>query len=74
MKHFLFPFLFAFVGFALVSNLRSQQFQAAKSPLQTLQQIKAANDAQIKKQTEMMTKLDELQKEAAQIKFLGKRG
>ena len=45
----------------------------AKTPLEALQQMKTQNAALIEKQTATSLKLDELAKEAQQIKFLGKR-
>ena len=45
----------------------------AKTPLEALQQMKAQNAALIEKQAATSAKLDELAREAQQIKFLGKR-
>jgi len=50
------------------------QAPAPKSPLQMLQAMKVQNQTQLDKQTALMTKLDELKDQAAQIKFLSKRG
>ena len=47
---------------------------APKSPLQFLQTMKAQNAALIERQNALLLKLDELHKEASQIKFLSKRG
>lgn len=47
---------------------------APKSPLQFLQTMKAQNAALIERQNALLLKLEELHKEAAQIKFLSKRG
>jgi hypothetical protein len=57
---------------ALGGSLQSAN-EPAKTPLQALQQIKAQNAALIEKQAATVQKLDELAKEAQQIKFLGKR-
>jgi hypothetical protein len=46
---------------------------AAKTPLELLQTMKAQNQALLEKQTATLVKLDELQKEAAQIRFMAKR-
>lgn len=56
------------------SNVQSQQVLGARTPIQQLQQMKAANDQLLEKQTALLLKLDELHKEASQIKFLAKRG
>jgi hypothetical protein len=45
-----------------------------KSPLQILQTMKTQNAALIERQNALLLKLEELHKEAAQIKFLSKRG
>ena len=47
---------------------------APKTAPQMLQTMKAQNQALLEKQTALMTKLDELKDQAAQIKFLTKRG
>jgi hypothetical protein len=47
---------------------------APKSPLQFLQTMKAQNAALIERQNALLLKLEELHKEASQIKFLSKRG
>ena len=44
-----------------------------RTPLEALQQMKTQNAALIEKQTATLLKLDELAKEAQQLKFLGKR-
>ncbi|MEQ1859430.1 MAG: hypothetical protein ABMA13_05800 [Chthoniobacteraceae bacterium] len=59
---------------AFGARVHSQTVTGAKSTLQQLQAMKAANLALIEKQTAVLLKLEELQKEAAQIKFLAKRG
>ena len=63
----------AAIAIALGTSLHSQTAPAPKSPLEALQQMKAANTALLEKQTATLLKLDELAKEAQQIKFLGKR-
>lgn len=45
-----------------------------KSPLQLLQGMKAQNAALLERQNALLLKLEELHKEASQIKFLSKRG
>jgi hypothetical protein len=41
--------------------------------IKALEQVKAANDATLKKQEAMLQQLDELQKAAEQLKFFSKR-
>ena len=57
---------------ALSGSLHSQN-APAKSPLETLQTLKAQNASLLEKQAATLLKLDEIAKEAQQIKFLGKR-
>ena len=58
---------------ALAGNLHSQAPAAPQSPAQILQAMKAKNQEIIEKQTATLLKLDELEKEAEQIKVLAKR-
>jgi hypothetical protein len=53
---------------------QTQAPAAPKTPLQMLQAMKTQNQALLEKQTALMTKLDEIKEQAAQIKFLSKRG
>ena len=46
----------------------------SKTPLQILQTMKAQNAALIERQNGVLLKLEELHKEASQIKFMSKRG
>lgn len=55
-------------------SVQSQTPAQPKSVLQQLQAMKVQNQAQLEKQTALLLKLEELQKEAAQVKFLAKRG
>lgn len=55
-------------------RVHSQSVTGAKSTTQQLQALKAANAALLEKQTALLLKLDELQKDAAQTKFMVKRG
>lgn len=73
MKAFLFPAVIA-AAFALAQIAHSQAPAAPQSALQRLQTIKAKNKEMIDRQTETLKKLDALQLEAQQLKFLGKRG
>ena len=59
---------------AFAFRVHSQSVTGAKSTLQQLQAVKAANQELLEKQAALMLKLDEIQKEAAQVKFLCKRG
>jgi hypothetical protein len=58
----------------LAARGQTQAPVAAKTPLQLLQAIKTQNQVQLDKQTALMSKLDEIKEQAAQIKFLTKRG
>lgn len=74
MKH---PSFLAFalvLVIALVVRVHSQSVTGAQSPIQQLQALKATNAILLEKQTALLIKLDELQKEAAQTKFMVKRG
>ena len=46
---------------------------AVAAAIKTLEQVKAANDATLKKQEAMLQQLDELQKAAEQLKVFSKR-
>jgi hypothetical protein len=54
--------------------LRAQTPATPKSPLEQLKAMKAANQAQLEKQAALLLKLEEVQKEAQQVRFLTKRG
>ena len=58
--------------FAISGPLHSQN-APAKTPLEALQTLKTQNNALLEKQAATLLKLDEIAKEAQQIKFLGKR-
>lgn len=73
MKTSLLFIVTAFAGMALTSHLHSQAPAAPKTPLEQLRMLKAQNQQLLEKQTATMLKLDELQKEAAQIRFMAKR-
>jgi len=60
------------VSFAI--NVQSQTAGVPKSTLQQLQEMKAKNKATLEKQEALLLKLEELNKDATQIKFLTKRG
>ncbi len=72
MKTFALMIWSAAILAALNGPLHSEN-APAKTPLEALQQMKAQNAALIEKQTATGVKLDELAKEAQQLKFLGKR-
>jgi hypothetical protein len=63
----------AALTFALVASVYSQAPAVAKSPLQQLQEMKTKNQALIEKQAGALQKLEVIQKEAEQVKFLAKR-
>jgi hypothetical protein len=56
------------------ATLHSQTAAVPKSTLQQLQDMRAKNKATLEKQEALLLKLEELNKEASQIKFLTKRG
>lgn len=57
----------------LIPNLHSQAPAAPASPVQILQAMKAKHQDLIEKQTLTLQKLDEIEKEAEQLKIFGKR-
>lgn len=59
---------------ALAVCAQTPSTNAPKTTLQVLEAMKVDNAAVIQRQAALLLKLDELQKEAAQIKFLAKRG
>ena len=59
--------------FALNATLHSQAPGPAKTPLQQVQALKAKNLELIEKQTQTLLKLDAIEKQSEQLKFLGKR-
>jgi hypothetical protein len=73
MKTFPIYFVIAISAFTFTSHLHSQAPAAPKTPLQQVQALKAQNQQVLEKQAATLVKLDALQKEAAQIKFLAAR-
>lgn len=70
------PILFSLTiaaAFTLTASLHSQSAAAPKTQLQQLQEMRAKNQQQLEKQTATLVKLDELQKQAAQLRFFTKR-
>jgi hypothetical protein len=57
----------------LSTDVRSQSAPPAGSPLQQLQAIQAQNKILLEKQALTLQKLTELQLQAQQLKFFGKR-
>lgn len=58
---------------ALSAQLQSQIPAAPKTPLQVLQEMKVKNGQLLEKQAATLTRLDELQKQAAQLRFVAAR-
>ena len=58
---------------SLVANLHSQA-PLPKSSIEQLRAVKARNVEFIEKQNATMLRLDEIQKQAEQMRFLGARG
>jgi cell shape-determining protein MreC len=73
MKTALFLSIVGALVLALGHAAQSQAPAAPQTPLQRLQSMKAKNKELIDRQAETLKKLDELQLEAQQLKFLGKR-
>lgn len=73
MKTFLSLTLAVAALLALGLDLHSQEPASPKTPLQILQDLKARNKELIEKQKQTLQKLEELDKEAAQIKALAAR-
>ena len=73
MKTILSHLLTAAAALALTATLHSQAPGPAKTPLQQVQALKAKNFELIEKQTQTLLKLDEIEKQSEQLKFLGKR-
>ena len=69
------PFLIVVTAalLALGANLHSQA-PLPKTPLEQLRALKAKNIEMIEKQQATLLKLDETDKQAEQVRFLGKRG
>jgi hypothetical protein len=63
----------AAIAIALSTSLHSQAPTAAQTQLEKLQKIKAENARLLEKQTATLRKLDELAKEAQQLKIFGSR-
>ena len=63
----------ALVG-SFAASVHSQTALTPKSTLQQLQEMKTRNTATLEKQEALLLKLEDLNKDASQIKFLTKRG
>jgi len=74
MNRIPFLMLIAAVALGLGAHVQSQAPAAPKSVLQQLQAMKAQNQVLLEKQTALLLKLEDLNKEASQVKFLSKRG
>ena len=66
-------FLWSAVAIIGLGGSLQSQNAPAKSPLEALQTLKTQNAALLEKQAATLLKLDDVAKEAQQIKFLGKR-
>jgi hypothetical protein len=74
MKRISFLLLVAALALGLGAHVHSQAPAAPKTVLQQLQVMKVQNQLHLEKQTALLLKLEELNKEASQVKFLSKRG
>ncbi|HSI14425.1 MAG TPA: hypothetical protein VK961_20410 [Chthoniobacter sp.] len=73
MKKFAPAFIAVSALLGLAVNLHSQGI-LPKTPVQKLRELKAKNDEIIQKQSATLEKLDELDKQAEQMRFFVKRG
>ena len=65
--------LISAIAFALGSVAHSQAPTAPQSSLQRLEAMKVTNKLLLERQTETLKKLEEMQLQSQQLKFLGKR-
>ena len=73
MKALSFFLLTVATALLLTADVRSQAPLPARTALQQLQEIKAQNKALLEKQAVTLQKLGELELQAQQLKFFGKR-
>lgn len=73
MKTFTHVAAVALAVFALAQPLHSQTPKPAKTVLEQLKDMQAAHQKLLEQQTEALKKLDEMQKEAAQLRILVRR-
>jgi len=66
--------LIAAVALALGVSVQSQAPAQPRTVLQQLEAMKVQNQAVLEKQTALLLRLEDLHKEASQVKFLTKRG
>ena len=68
------PILFLVVaGLSFGATVHSQNAVAPKTPMQQLQEMRTKNQLLLEKQTATLVRLDELHKQAAQLRFFTKR-
>jgi len=63
----------AIAGFAFTARVHSQIAPPAQTPLQQLQALKVQNQQLLQQQAATLTKIDEVQKQATQLRFLAAR-
>lgn len=73
MKTFVSSLVMTAMLLALAANLHSQA-PLARSPVDQLKALKAKNAELIEKQKATLLQLDEMEKQAEQMRFLSKRG
>lgn len=73
MKPFTHVAAIALAVFALTQPLHSQTARPVKTAVQQLQEMKAANQKLLEQQAATLQKLDEMQKEASQLRILVRR-
>ena len=59
---------------ALGVRVHSQNVLVPKTTLQQLEEMKAVNQATLDKQAALLLRLDEIQKQAQQTRFMNRRG
>jgi hypothetical protein len=74
MNRISFLIIVASVALGLGARVHSQAPGAPKTVLQQLQVMKAQNQTLLDKQTALLLRLDDLHKEASQVKIFSKRG
>lgn len=74
MNRISFLILVAAVALGLGARVNSQAPGAPKTVLQQLQTMKTQNQALLEKQTALLLRLEDLNKEASQVKYFSKRG
>ncbi len=73
MKTLALSLLAALLAVAVPASVRSQSARVPRTPLEQLQAMSLENQKLLERQAETLKKLEQLDLEAQQLKFLGKR-